>query len=340
MKKILISSVLVLSLFALGLFATSCSVTSGGGSSVKFPYIYCGNNGDNSVLVINGTTNITVESISLGSLAPYAIAASPDGDKIYVANGSENLLVIDTASNDLEPSIIYIPHSNQSRGMAVSKDGDCLYLTTAVGTTEFIKHTFSPSSNKALVLQGYGERIALNPGSTKAYVCINNSYTIEVVDLSGMTVDSSITLANHPWDIAIKDGYAYVAMSSAFQVIAKVDLSDTSSISYISVGPGSDYRGIVCIPGQDKIYVANSIAAGEIAVISAEAFLNIATTITSTELSLPYFMAATPKYAYVYDGTFNHEKIVVIDVITDNIETYIPGIVSYNDFNNPVVVYK
>src|SRR5271166_4269034 len=90
---------------------------------------YITNNGTDNVSVINTATNTVITTIRVGK-RPFAVAASPDGSKVFVTNDSSNLhpdtmSVIDTATNTVTATI---PVGVTPVSLAVSPDGRKLYL--------------------------------------------------------------------------------------------------------------------------------------------------------------------------------------------------------------------
>ena len=67
---------------------------------------YITNEGDNTVSVIDTTSNVVTATIPVGS-APYGVAVTPDGSKVYVAdmNSFGMVSVIDTATNLVSATI-------------------------------------------------------------------------------------------------------------------------------------------------------------------------------------------------------------------------------------------
>jgi YVTN family beta-propeller protein len=64
------------------------------------PFAYVANEGDNTVSVIDTTTNTVVGTPILVGTAPWGVAVTPDGKHAYVANlNSNNISAIDTATN-------------------------------------------------------------------------------------------------------------------------------------------------------------------------------------------------------------------------------------------------
>ena len=89
---------------------------------------YITNNQSNNVSVINTRTNEVITTIPVGG--GWGVAVSPDGRKVYVANGE--LAVIDTATNTVATTLgICGPNSI---GVAVSPDNSKVYVTCTGGS--------------------------------------------------------------------------------------------------------------------------------------------------------------------------------------------------------------
>src|ERR1035437_5752185 len=75
---------------------------------------------DNTVSVINVTTNIVNATIAVGSY-PYEVSVSPDGTKVYVANNGDNTISVINTSTNTVTSTITIGYNHSS--VSVSPDG-------------------------------------------------------------------------------------------------------------------------------------------------------------------------------------------------------------------------
>ena len=89
--------------------------------------------------VIDTATN-TVTTISLldnfCSFCTNAVAITPDGSRVYVADNSNQVEVIDTATNTVEPTPIAM--ADTPAGLAVTPDGASVYTINSDGTVSVI----------------------------------------------------------------------------------------------------------------------------------------------------------------------------------------------------------
>ena len=92
---------------------------------------YITNSVDNTVSVIETTTNTVIGSpIHVGFL-PYGLAVTPDGSKVYAANDGardNSVSVIDTATNTVSATI---PVGLAPTGVSVTPDGGKVYAPTS-----------------------------------------------------------------------------------------------------------------------------------------------------------------------------------------------------------------
>lgn len=69
------------------------------------PFAYVTNQFDDTISVINLSTNTVVDTINVGTL-PQGLAATPDGQFVYVTNNtSNNISVIQTSGNTVVDTI-------------------------------------------------------------------------------------------------------------------------------------------------------------------------------------------------------------------------------------------
>src|SRR5215470_13460234 len=99
-------------------------------ASTRAQTAYITNQNSNTVSVIDTATNTVSATIPIGP-SPLGVAVSPDGSKVYVANGPD-ISVLDTATNTVSATI---PIGPSPLGVAVSPDGSKVYTTNELDST-------------------------------------------------------------------------------------------------------------------------------------------------------------------------------------------------------------
>src|SRR5262249_49797404 len=108
--------VVVLGLLALALWALPAAAA---------PLAYVTNGADNTVSVLDTTTNTVVATVPVGTF-PIAVAITPDGTHAYVANFDGTVSVIDTTTNTV---VATVPVGTFPEGVAITPDGTHAYVT-------------------------------------------------------------------------------------------------------------------------------------------------------------------------------------------------------------------
>ena len=144
--------------------------------------IYVTNFNDNSVSVIDGTTNSVTDTIAVGS-GPWSVGVNPTTNKVYVANINDNSVsVIDGTTNSVTDTIAVGSNPNS---VGVNPTTNKIYVSSTNdnsvsvidGTTNSVTDTIAVGSNP--------HEVGVNPTTNKIYVDNFNSYTISVI--SGST---------------------------------------------------------------------------------------------------------------------------------------------------------
>jgi YVTN family beta-propeller protein len=150
------------------------------------PFAYVTNVLDGTVSVVDTATPAVVATIPVGSF-PSAVAVTPDGKHVYVANRGTGAVpgavsVIDTSSNAV---VATVPVGINPTGVAITPDGTHAYVTNANlnsgarGTVSVI----STATNKVVATIPAGINpfgIAITPDGKRAYVT-NEAGTVSVI---------------------------------------------------------------------------------------------------------------------------------------------------------------
>jgi YVTN family beta-propeller protein len=283
---------------------------------------YIANFNDNTVSVIDTTTNTVIGSpITVGS-EPNGVAVTPDGSKVYVTNQNDGTVsVIATASNTVTATITV---GSSPIGVAVTPDGSKVYVANAVSGTVSVIATASNTIIGSLITVGASPfGMAVTPDGSKVYVANNGSGTVSVIATASNTViGSPITVGTHPLGVAVTpDGSkVYVANNGSGTVSVIATATNTVIASPITVG--TNPFGVAVTPDGSKVYVANA-GSGTVSVIATATNTVTGSPITTGGTD-PFGIAVTPdgSKAYVANAISNTVSVIatasntVVDTIT------------------------
>lgn len=96
-------------------------------------YLYAGDNLNSKLLVLATTSRQVVASVPVGA-KPALLARSPDGARLYVANGqSHSVTVLDTARDPAHPvPLREVPVDGYPHGLAVTPDGRYVVVANTI----------------------------------------------------------------------------------------------------------------------------------------------------------------------------------------------------------------
>jgi YVTN family beta-propeller protein len=119
--------------------------------------------GNNTVLVLDTSTNTVVATVPVGNL-PIGVAITPDGAFAYVANAfGSTVSVIDTSTNTVVATVRVGPLPT---GVAITPDGAFAYVANADGNTVSVIDTATNTVVDTVLVGGFPQFIAfgtLNP---------------------------------------------------------------------------------------------------------------------------------------------------------------------------------
>ena len=257
-------------------------------------YAYIANRSDNSVSVINTTTNTVVSTIITGYM-PWGVAVSPDGNSVYVAERATSdwivntLSVIDAATNSIKDTIYT---DLNSAGVAVSPDGSRLYVAQGDADNEAVVNTITGAEIARInTVTSQSNGVTVSPDGSRVYFSNENIGGVIVVDAATNTIVTTII-------IGIPSGSVY-----------------------------PDPSGLVVSPDGSRLYVANSVA-GTLSVIDTKTNSIITTISLGTGYfvyeRLPWGVAVSPDGSKVYVAQGKSNSVLVIDTHTNTISSTIP----------------
>ncbi|MEC5189280.1 beta-propeller fold lactonase family protein [Geobacillus thermodenitrificans] len=122
-------------------------------------FAYVTNAADNTVSVIDTSTNTVIETISVGNM-PDRIAITPDGTRAYVGNVLSNTIsVIDTSTNTVIATIpVASPHD-----IDLTPDGTHAYVTNTTTNTVSVLNTATNTVITTIPVGNAPHGIAITP---------------------------------------------------------------------------------------------------------------------------------------------------------------------------------
>ena len=279
------------------------------------PNAYITNLLDNTVSVIDTTTNTVITTFGVGN-GPIGVAVSSIGSRAYITNVySNNVSVINTSTNTV---IATIPVGSVPEGIAVSPDGSKLYVTNSTSNTVSVINTATNTVTNTTPVGSYPNYVAVSPDGSKAYIANAFSNNVSVIDTATNTITNTINVGSYPIGIAFTpDGSkAYVANAYS-DTVSVIDTATNTVTNNINVGDTP--IGIVITPNGSTAYVANAYS-------NTVSVINTATNTVTNNInvgSYPLGVAITPDGSNVYVTNQSSHNVSVINTTTNTVTTTI-----------------
>jgi YVTN family beta-propeller protein len=145
-----------------------------------------------------------IATIPVGD-APFGIAVSPDGSKVYVTNSQDFLnsqspdtvSVIDAAMNTVTATVTV---GLFPEGVAVTPDSSKAYIANTDSGTVSMIDAATNTVTATISVGSFPQGVAVTPDGSKVYVTSSQSVpgTVSVIDTATNTVASTITVAGGP----------------------------------------------------------------------------------------------------------------------------------------------
>ena len=110
----------------------SGNMPTGIGINTETNLVYVANSGDNTVSVIDGITNLVIDTVKVG-LLPRGVAVNPASNRIYITNSADNTVaIIDGVKNEV---INTIEVGKSPLGIGVNTLTNLIYVANSVDNT-------------------------------------------------------------------------------------------------------------------------------------------------------------------------------------------------------------
>lgn len=287
---------------------------------------------------------------------PRAVAASPDGRWVYVANeGSGTVSIIDTASNAV---VATIPVGPNPRHAAVTPDGTRLYVVCANDPGVVVIDT-ATRRVRTTTIGGFDDGLAISPDGRWAYVLEfgwmgPGSGRMAVLDTSNDLLVKTIALDEAAESVTVAPDGRHVYVTHFFPNLVSVIDTATNSVvrtiktktgpSGAAISPDGRFLYVGGIEAVSVVETATNALAGTIdddrmlnqVAISADGSRLYAIGDDSTKLAVidpasrrvidsvqlgkgPTAMAVTPDGRRVYVADFVAGSVSILDTSTNSV---------------------
>ena len=200
--------------------------------------LYSASWGDDILREYDTVTNSATARTAATPYDPNAIAVSPDGSVVYVANNSPSTPSIITkvvTSNFASTSINLGANNLRPAGLVVSPDGNSLYVVTFSGSVRKIS-TATETVTATVSVNADSLGIAVNSTGTRVYVSSSLLDTVQVIDTVSMTVLATIPVGVSPQNLVISpnDRFVFVANQGS-DTVSRIDTATNTVVETFAV---------------------------------------------------------------------------------------------------------
>lgn len=217
-------------------------------------YVYVSNEDDDTVSVIDTSSNTVIDTISVGD-RPKGITADPSGSRVYVANQNDNTLsVIDTSTNTIMTTIAVGTEPGGVDGIAISPDGSFVYVVNNYEDNLSVIDTTNNHVNAAIPVGDEPWGVAVNPSGKYVYATNDMDGTVSVIDTSSNTVIHTIQVGSGPTGIAVNPTGTKVFVAGEDETDYSVSVLDTATCSVTRTIPAVGSTGIAVDPSGTEVW--------------------------------------------------------------------------------------
>ncbi len=266
-----------------------------------------------------GITQVNATNNSVIATAPFSgnstgIAVTPDGRRLYGANGDEGQVsVIDTSTN---VPLVSIPVgvAGEHRSVAITSDGAFAYVTSQVSNTLTIIATATNTVVRSIPMNGEPIWVTFSPDGSRAYVSNQTGGTLSVVSTAAQAVITTVTGFSLPFHSAFTSDGRYLFVSSQGDNSVKV-VNPHNNVIVKTIPTGPIPRKIAFSPDGMRAYVTN-FGGNTVDVLDVWRQTNLGTPIIVG--SAPWGIAVTPD-GVGYVANFNDDTISVLNASTNTV---------------------
>jgi len=321
---------------ALSALAALLPATTSAQASPLTSFAYVTNTGDNTVSVVNTSTNAVVATIPVlkGAYPAQKLAAAPDGRFVYAASFFGGIVAIDTATNTVAwqmtpPSVIEeVPpgtHFTESdflpglaSDMAVSPDNQFLYVSLQATNVVAVVNTTTHKMIATISVGSCPSGMDIAPNNSRLYVVNLCSESLSVIDPSTKLVTGTVLPDNEPANVAVSpnSAFAYVTGSKSDVVLNTSSNAVTGSLPLAAGG------SVAFSPNGATAYLPGGPGPGP--EVSALATDSKTITASIPVAEYPWDLAITPDGKSLYLVNENANDLSVVSTASNTVTGSVP----------------
>lgn len=228
------------------------------------------NNINGTVGVINTSTDTVVATIS-GFSHPFCLAASPNGQLLYVCNVNNTVSAVSTATNSITTNISlpgalgFVGQEGAGPNVVFSPNGALAYVVTSGGGVNSTLYAINTATNTVVSSASFGATfllgVAVSPDGNTLYIASEGSGVI-VVNANTLATVTTIAPTHLLDDIAISpDGSTlYVSDVSGLagtgsNGVLVIDTASNTVTATVPLPNNTFVTGIAVTPDGQHVYV-------------------------------------------------------------------------------------
>jgi len=219
----------------------------------------------NAVQVINVDTTYSTlptlgATISVG-LEPYGASFTPDGNYVYVNNGTSGSISVINALTETVDTTFSV--GNQPVGIAISPDGTKMVTANRLSSSVMIYSLPSNERDTTITITGEPYGVAMSKDGTRAFVANRGSDALIIIDLTGDSILHEVAVGDYPTGVAVlPDGTKAYTSNANDNTVSVIDLTVSPPVEITAVAVGNSPWDVGVKPDGSEIYVTNRINAG------------------------------------------------------------------------------
>lgn len=284
-------------------------------AAVSQYFAYIPNAADGTVSVISIPEWKVVNTFNVGGEAAHGVAASPDGEVIYVGGRDSGILYAFGSDGSVIRQTTIADHLH---GVDITKDGEWLFIT---GDEKVYAVSAANLEVQQVIDLGEGNpsHVDFSPDGSRAYITNLGDNNVAVINIPSFEILARIPVGQGPNESRVSpDGTkAYVANWESNDV-SVIDTNLLKVINTIPVGQGT--HGVAVSADGRYIVTANRLT-NDISIIDAQE-LRVLKNINTGEYA--NHVAFSPDGLYLFVTNQRDNEVVVLDATVFNIISTIP----------------